>query len=250
MSLRDDIVARARSVAGQWYYTNDEWARLNPEQSGGSDCSGFMRWLFAQFGYNIGVWTGDESKAGRVVARGHYPSELPWDTMKPGQMIFMTATYWNDYSFEHYLCHVELYCGGGTMIGHPGGYGPTEKLAQAWMQVYKCITWMVVDVLDEEDDMDASTFWSYKNKDMNGEKDAYQLLSDIHFQLTRTDAAGWPNPEGHDFFGREQYIQMTVKAIVEKLEGLQLGGGIVDYAKLAEEIAPAVADEIYKRMKA
>jgi len=150
MGKGSDLIALARSKAGQWYYTNDAWARMNPEQSGGTDCSGFVRWCYAQFGYDVGTWTGDESYAGWEVARGHYPSEIPWDDLQPGDLILMTATYWNDYSFSHYLCHIELYCGGGTMIGHPGGYGPQEKWAQAWMQAYGCITWMVRRVFKEE----------------------------------------------------------------------------------------------------
>ena len=150
MSKGSDLIALARSKVGQWYYTNDAWARMHPEESGGTDCSGFVRWCYSKFGYNVGTWTGDESYAGWEVARGHYPSEIPWNDLQPGDLILMTATYYNDYSFSHYLCHIELYCGGGTMIGHPGGYGPQEKWAQAWMTSYGCITWMVRRVFKEE----------------------------------------------------------------------------------------------------
>lgn len=150
MSKGSELIALARSKAGQWYYTNDSWARLHPEESGGTDCSGFVRWCYLQFGEDVGTWTGNESYAGYEIARGHYPSEIPWDSMQPGDLILMTASYWNDYTFSHYLCHIELYCGGGTMIGHPGGYGPQEKWAQAWMQAYGCITWMVRRVFKEE----------------------------------------------------------------------------------------------------
>ena len=61
MSQGSDLIALARSKAGQWYYTNDSWARLHPEDSGGTDCSGFVRWCYVKFGYNVGSWTGDES---------------------------------------------------------------------------------------------------------------------------------------------------------------------------------------------
>lgn len=152
MSRGEDLIALARSKAGQWYYTNDDWARLHPEESGGTDCSGFVRWCYLQFGVDVGTWTGNESYAGCEIARGHYPGEIPWDEMQPGDLILMTATYWDDYSFSHYLCHIELYCGGGTMIGHPSGYGPQEKDALAWMQSYGCITWMVRRVFDDGDD--------------------------------------------------------------------------------------------------
>lgn len=150
MSKGEELIALARSKAGQWYYTNDWWARMNPDESGGTDCSGFVRWCYLQFGIDVGTWTGDESYAGYEVARGHYPYEIPWDALQPGDLILMTANYWDNYAFNEYLCHIELYCGGGTMIGHPGGYGPQEKWAQAWMESYGCITWMVRRVFEEE----------------------------------------------------------------------------------------------------
>lgn len=241
MTKGEELVALLRSIAGQWYYTNDRWARMNPEESGGSDCSGTARWAYSKFGYDIGTWTGDESHAGYEIARGHYPSEIPWDIMKPGDLILMTATYWNNYEFDEYLCHVEIYCGGGTMIGHPGGYGPQEKWAQAWMEAYKCITWMVRRVFESEDEMENP--WAYKNKDMNGDKDAYQLLTDIHKQLTRTDNAGWPTPDGHDFFGRLNIVERDIA-------NLKAGGASIDYDKLAKALAPVVADELSARLKA
>lgn len=245
MSQGSDLIALARSKAGQWRYTNAYPDRLDPETYGGTDCSGFVRWCYGKFGYDVGTWTGDESTAGREIARGHYPSEIPWEIMEPGDLILMTATYWNDYSFSHYLCHIELYCGNGTMIGHPGGYGPQEKWAQAWMQAYGCITWMVRRVFEGDDDVSATDVWTYKNESMNGNKDAYQLLTDMHEQLTRTDNAGWATPAGHDIYGR-------VNAIEKAVDKLQVAPSTVaiDYDKLAAKVAPAVADEIYKRMKA
>lgn len=149
MSKGDDLVALARGMAGTLYYTNDWWARMNPAESGGTDCSGLCRWLYSMFGYDIGTWTGDESGYGTEVARGHYPSEIPWGDLKPGDLIFMTASYWDNYNFDEYLCHVEIYCGGGTMIGHPGGFGPKEKHAQSWMEAYGCITWKVMRIFPD-----------------------------------------------------------------------------------------------------
>ena len=247
MSLGSELIALARSKAGQWRYTNDYPDRMYPVEYGGTDCSGFVRWCYAQFGYDVGTWTGDESYAGYEVARGHYPSEIPWDDMQPGDLILMTATYYDDYSFSHYLCHIELYCGGGTMIGHPGGYGPQEKWAQAWMTAYGCITWMVRRVFEGDDDVSAVDVWSYKNESMNGKNDAYQLLTDIHYQTTRTDNAGWPTPMGHDFFGRINSMQDDIEHIKSAVSKLQGGGSAtvsIDYDKLAN----AVADKIAKRM--
>ena len=247
MSLGSDLIALARSKAGQWYYTNDQWARMNPEQSGVTDCSGFVRWCYLQFGYDVGTWTGDESNAGYEVARGHYPSEIPWDSLQPGDLILMTATYYDDYSFSHYLCHIELYCGGGTMIGHPGGYGPQEKWAQAWMESYGCITWMVRRVFEGDDDVSASDLWSYQNPSES--IDAYQALMETHAAVTGGGISSWAykNPsEKIDAYGvlMDMYKDIDgLKAAVDKMQG---GGSSVDYDKLANK----VADVIYARLKA
>ena len=239
MSQGSDLIALARSKAGQLYYTNDQWARMNPEQSGGTDCSGFVRWCYLQFGYDVGTWTGDESYAGYEVARGHYPSEIPWDSLQPGDLILMTATYWNDYSFSHYLCHIELYCGGGTMIGHPGGMGPQEKWAQAWMSAYGCITWMVRRVFEGDDDVSATDVWSYQNP--NEPIDAYQALMETHKAVTGNGISSWGYKNPND----KSDVYKVLTDMGKKLDKLQVSGGAaIDYDKLAD----AVADKLAKRL--
>ncbi|WP_302391669.1 NlpC/P60 family protein [Eggerthella sinensis] len=183
MPTGNDVVAALRSVAGAWYYTNDEPERSNPETSHGTDCSGAVRWAYRKVtGIDIGTYTGTQSSAGWEIARGHHPSEIPWSKLRPGDLILMTATYFERWSFDEYLCHIEVYCGNGTMIGHPGGTGPTEKRAQAWMESYGCITWMVRRILtDDGDDGDMPTvseIWNYPITDPNGNTyPAYQHLS-------------------------------------------------------------------------
>lgn len=249
MSLGSDLIALARSKAGQWYYTNDTWARMNPEESGGTDCSGFVRWCYLQFGYDVGTWTGDESYAGYEVARGHYPSEIPWDDLQPGDLILMTATYWNDYSFSHYLCHIELYCGGGTMIGHPGGYGPQEKWAQAWMQAYGCITWMVRRVFEGDDDVSASDVWEYDYKGTAPRGNMYNCMLGIYdnskpSSIWEYDYQG--TAPGGNMYNCMVHMYEKVEALQKAVDKLQVSGGAsVDYDKLAN----AVADKLAARMK-
>ena len=224
MSKGDELIGVARSKIGQWYYTNDPWERMHPEESGGTDCSGFVRWCYLQFGIDVGTWTGDESQAGVEVARGHYPYEIPWDALQPGDLILMTANYPDNYNFDEYLCHIELYCGGGTMIGHPGGYGPQEKWAQAWMESYGCCTWMVRRVFGG-DDVSAQEVWSYIGDDT-------------------------PFPTGADAWVRLVYIDKYVNEIKADVEQVKrdmstLSVGGVDYDKLAN----AVADKLYQRLE-
>lgn len=253
MTKGEELVALLRSIAGQWYYTNDWWARMNPEESGGSDCSGTARWAYSKFGYDIGTWTGDESHAGYEIARGHYPSEIPWDIMKPGDLILMTATYWNNYEFDEYLCHVEIYCGGGTMIGHPGGYGPQEKWAQAWMEAYKCITWMVRRVFEEGDDMEAHDVWEYNYKSTAPKGNMYNCMLDIHknaqpHSIWEYDYNG--TAPGGNMYNCVINMSKKVDELSKVVNKLQAGGASVDYDKLAKALAPVVADELSARLKA
>ena len=249
MSKGSDLIALARSKIGQWYYTNDSWARMHPEESGGTDCSGFVRWCYLQYGIDVGTWTGDESRAGVEIARGHYPSEIPWDEMQPGDLILMTATYWNDYSFSHYLCHIELYCGNGTMIGHPSGMGPQEKWAAAWMKAYGCITWMVRRVFEGDDDVSAKDVWTYDWEDTAPGGNMYNCVLEIHDQskpnkLWEYDYEG--TAPGGNMYNCVVNMYKMVSALQSKVDKLQGGNAsTIDYDKLAK----AVANEIYARMK-
>lgn len=246
MSRGSDLIAIARSKAGQWYYTNEEWARFHPEQSGGTDCSGFARWCYLQFGEDIGWWTGNESQAGYEIARGHYAWEIPWDDLQPGDLILMTAKYWNLWDFSEYLCHIELYCGGGTMIGHPGGWGPQEKWAQAWMESYGCITWMVRRVFGD-DDMEAHEVWDYDYENTAPGGNMYNCVVDIHKnaqpnKIWEYDYNGIA--PGGNMFNCLVDTHRKVEALEKAIEKIEIGGAAVDYDKLAE----AVADKLAKRM--
>ena len=248
MSKGEEVVSLLRSVAGQWIYTNDE-RRLDPERYKASDCSGTLRWAFSKFGKNIGVWTGDQSQSGIEIARGHYPSEIPWDIMLPGDRILMTATYWNLWDFSRYLCHTECYCGGGTMIGHPGGYGPQEKWAQAWMEAYNCITWMVRRDFEGDDDVSAKDVWTYDWEDTAPGGNMYNCVLEIHDQsqpnkMWEYDYEG--TAPGGNMYNCVVNMYKMVSALQSKVDKMQASGGSVaiDYDKLAN----AVADKLAKRL--
>ena len=268
MSKGSELIALARTKIGQWYYTNDDWARLHPEESGGTDCSGFVRWCYLQFGIDVGTWTGNESHAGREIARGHYPSEIPWGELEPGDLLLMTATYWDDYSFSHYLCHIELYCGGGTMIGHPSGYGPQEKNAYAWMQSYGCITWMVRRVFEEGDDMtpDDLLYTKIATSD-SGNITVWEAWSWAYTYSKKNAAAVDALSAAVETLAATKEVDAQAiitnvdKAVKAKLK--TLSAPEIDYDALASAIAgklpagadtaaiaKATANELYKRLKA
>lgn len=237
MTQGEDLIALARSKAGQWIYTNDYPDRLEPEIYNGTDCSGFCRWCYQQFGYNIGSWTGDESKAGVEIARGHYPHDIPWDIMKPGDLILMTARYWNNYDFDQYLCHIELYCGDGRMIGHPGGWGPQEKWAQAWMESYGCITWMIRRVFGDDDDMRPSEVWEYNYANTAPGGNMYNaLVNTTNAICTPHESAAGDETHG-SMVDRIDYIDMRVGKMYDMLaNGTPIEPQPIDYDKLADKV--------------
>ena len=107
----------------------------------------------------------------------------------------------------------------------------------------------------DEDDMQASDILGFRNPNMylrkNDENiDVYQMIWNASKQLTRTDTAGHDNPDGHDLFGRVQIIEKDVRETKDAIAKLSVGGAEIDYDKLAEKLAPAVADEFHKRMQA
>ena len=106
----------------------------------------------------------------------------------------------------------------------------------------------------DEDDMEASEILGYRNPNMklrpNSENiDSFQMWWNASHQLTRTDDAGWGTGDGHDFYGRLNSIQKDVIEMKDTVKKLQTGNTSIDYDKLAAKLAPAVADEFYKRMK-
>lgn len=81
---------------------------------------------------------------------------------------------------------------------------------------------------DEVTDADikniAHEVWRYMNESVNGNADAYKLLtdvhrevSDIHQDLSRTDNAGHDNPNGHDLYGRVQILEHNISLIMHEL---------------------------------
>ena len=102
--------------------------------------------------------------------------------------------------------------------------------------------------------MEASEILGYRNPNMklrpNSENiDSFQMWWNASQQLTRTDDAGWGTGDGHDFYGRLNSIQKDVIEMKDTVKKLQTGNTSIDYDKLAAKLAPAVADEFYKRMK-
>lgn len=96
--------------------------RLSPEESGYSDCSAIMWYVYHIIaGIEIGTWTGDQQNYGTVIADGS--GDLPQDQMQTMDLVFFN---WNGPSQT--FDHVEAYIGDNQLIGHGGpGNGPYIK---------------------------------------------------------------------------------------------------------------------------
>lgn len=115
---------------GRYYYTQGS-GRLDPDGSGGTDCSGLMRHAYQQVvGVIIGTYTGNECNYGTVLASGN--GAIPAATiatLKPGDLVFAT---WSGHNPT--WDHVGMFIGKGTYgangwMDHGGNpnYGPVQR---------------------------------------------------------------------------------------------------------------------------
>ena len=123
---RARVVKWLRDRIGKFDYLQGP-GRLTPDRSGKSDCSGVVWAAYNSIGINIGtgstrsqVLNGSKvySASGRVTA-------ATVGAMLPGDLIYMAL------AGGTRITHVEMYCGGGRIIGHGGvpRMGPTERNA-------------------------------------------------------------------------------------------------------------------------
>ena len=208
-----------------------------------TDCSGMMcaaMWhVHGVDPYTLGDWTGAQWSWG-VLSKIWWGTDpyLPWDIMQKGDFIF-TSTVAPSFNTGEWS-HIGLYTGdpNAPFLSHFANGGPYVTAVNGVYSGNERYFGLARYMPGSEEEMENP--WTYKNTAMNGDKDAYQLLTDIHKQLTRTDNAGWPTPNGHDIFGR-------INAIEKAVDNLKLAGGAtIDYDKLAN----SVADKIAARMKA
>lgn len=186
-----------------------------------TDCSGIVCAAFYQvFGiepFVLGTWTGAQWSNGFLdfIWYGYSP-DLPFDEMLPGDVIF-TSNCSSDFSTGN-GSHVGFYTGNpeAPFLSHFADGGPYVTAVNG---VYGNERYYGVKRYSKgAENMEPVDVWAYKNKSMNGNKDAYQLLTDIHDQVTRTDTAGWPTSNGHDIYGRVNAIEKNVDEILKILK--------------------------------
>ena len=225
----------------------DQIQRWNVWVGGETDCSALVITALREAGFDTGsaTYTGDLSW--NLTARGWERLSPNLHTARPGDILLSdehhVAAVVSGWGWYSTVAEAWLDENGGIYYGQSGDQTGLETRTRGMYDFpWNCILRYAGE---SEEEVNAEELWGYKNKSMNGNNDAYQLLTNIHNQVTRTDTAGWDNPKGHDFFGRMQDIEKTARETKAAVEKLQAGGATVDYTKLAK----AVADEFYARMK-
>jgi len=126
-----DVVAWCVSRIGLFAYCSGcgDTARLNPDVSGTTDCSGLVYRAYLDVtGLNIGTWTGTQYYTGTNIVAGS--ATLDESLLVNGDLVFYD---WGSNGQTTTFDHVEMYMGSNTTIGHGGNpyMGPAEKSLSA-----------------------------------------------------------------------------------------------------------------------
>ena len=118
--LRAQVVAIGKSREGKNQYT--QGSKRTQVGSGWSDCSSFVRWCYLQIlGIDIGLNTVEQITNKKLLTI-HSGGKKPFESdLLPGDIILFKGT---DASRPKKVGHVEMYIGGGKIIGHGSGIGP------------------------------------------------------------------------------------------------------------------------------
>lgn len=210
---------------------------------GGTDCSGLVRYYAALLaGVATDSFPDFSTRTERRVLTGRGWQAIAFSLAKArlGDVLLTEPN-----------GHTVIYLGGSRILGAEGnwdgrrGDGSGREVCERSYYDYS-YNWILrppTGAAGEEDEVTdadiekiAERVWQYKNKSMNGNDDAYQLQTDIHEQLTRTDAAGHDNPKGHDLYGRILIIEHNLSLVMKRL-------GIVDwYRENADKVGKDAPD--------
>ena len=232
----------------------DQVQRWNVWVGGETDCSALVITALREAGFDTGgaTYTGDLSW--NLTSRGWQRLSPTISTARPGDILLSdqhhVAAVVSGWGWWSTVAEAWLDEKGGIYYGQSGDQTGLETRTRGIYDFpWDCILRYAGE---SEEEVSAEELWGYKNSSMNGNNDAYQLLTDIHKQTTRIDNAGWATPEGHDFFGRinslqknQSAMQADIAKIKKAVTGMQAGGAEVD----VDAIADAVADKLAARMR-
>lgn len=138
-SQRQAIVDKGLSRKGKNQYTQS--SKRTQVGSGYGDCSSTVRWCYQQvLGIDIGVNTEAQIKSKKLKdANVPIKNGIPDESyLRKADLLYFRG---DNPKRTKGVGHVEMYIGGGKLLGHGGGIGPTEKKMASYcksMQNSKC----------------------------------------------------------------------------------------------------------------
>ena len=244
MPTNAEMVDYIWPISTNYVFGGSRWEPYN------TDCSGMVcaaYWhVHGISPYTLGTWTGGQWSSPETVEiwRGTTPN-LPWDIMEKGDMIFTgyTSPEYNTGNGSHvgfytgnpnapFLSH---YANGGPDVTAVNGvYGGCEK----YYGVKRYLP-------GSEEDMKPVEVWAYTNPSES--IDAYQALMETHRAVTGKGISSWGYMNPSEEIDAYKAL-MDVHAAVGEMTTGKLEASI-DYEKLADVLAPKLADIIAERMR-
>lgn len=133
----DWIVNTMISLESTLQYSQAQSLRTNIE-GGYCDCSGLVWWLYNKRGIGLGTWTGTQKENGTLIAEGGGGNAPDESLLQIGDLCLFD---WDSTSYTD-TGHIELYIGGGTLMGH-GGSPPIGPVRKDWNYWTYANAWMV-----------------------------------------------------------------------------------------------------------
>lgn len=241
MASNSELVDLLESVSTRYVFGGTRYDVYDTDCSG-VVCGAFYR-VFGLDPYELGSWTGAQWLYSTTAKLwwGTSP-DLPYEDMQRGDLIFTSN------------CSANFSTGNGSHVGFYTG-DPNAPFISHFADGCPCVT--AVDGVygnecyfgvkrylpGSEDDMQPVDVWAYKNESVNGDDDAYKLLTDIRDAVTGAGISSWGyrNEEVGDECDMHQ-MMVDLRSDVDKLK---IASGEIDYDDLAE----AVADKLAERMR-
>ena len=133
------IKAALTAKLGDFKYSQ-ALGRLTPESSGYTDCSALLYFYFRKvLGITLGTYTGTQRFDGEKIAEGKGSMDL--GKLQVGDLILYD---WGGFTAKY--DHVELYYGGGQVIGH-GGPMNGPRIGSAQSKATRATRWLVRRVI-------------------------------------------------------------------------------------------------------
>lgn len=226
-----------------------------------TDCSGIVCAAFWHVHgvnpYDLGDWTGAQWNRGLLakIWWGTTPY-LPWGSMQKGDVIF-TSTSAPSFDTGN-GSHVGFYTGdpNAPFLSHYANGGPYVTAVNGVYGGNERYFGVARYLPGSEDEVSAFDIWNYKNKDLNGDRDVYQMMTDMWVALCGpqdkcTSSLAYMNKglekvdvyqivrDGRDY---SKKAWEAVTGVRDAVAGMKAGN--VDVNMLAE----AVADKLASRM--